>query len=106
MKVLVNTDTNIKGSEELNQHVEAIIRDVLERFIERITRVEVHLTDENSDNKSGIDDKRCLIEVRLASHQPIVSTHEAATIEQAIEGAAKLMVHRLDSTLGRLEQYD
>ncbi|WP_041467245.1 HPF/RaiA family ribosome-associated protein [Chlorobium phaeobacteroides] len=91
---------------ELNQYAEAIIRDLLDRFSERITRVEIHLSDENSDNKSGIDDKRCLIEVRLVSHQPIVSTHQAATIEQAIDGAAKIMVHTLDSTISRLDKYD
>jgi ribosome-associated translation inhibitor RaiA len=106
MKVQINTDSNIKGSNELTQYGEAIIRDILGRFSERITRVEIHLSDENSDNKSGIDDKRCLMEVRLANHQPIVSTHNAETIEKAIDGAAKLMVHTLDSTIGRLDKYD
>jgi ribosome-associated translation inhibitor RaiA len=106
MKVQINTDSNIKGSDALTQFADGIIRDSLGRFSERITRVEIHLSDENSDNKSGIDDKRCLMEVRLASHQPIVSTHQAATIEQAIDGAAKIMVHTLDSTIGRLEKYD
>ena len=106
MKVQINTDSNIKGSNELTQYGEAIIRDVLGRFSGRITRVEIHLSDENSDNKSGIDDKRCLLEVRLANHQPIVSTHEGDTIEQAIEGALRTMVQTLDSTIGRLDKYD
>ena len=106
MKVQINTDNNINGSTKLTNYADATIRDVLERFSERITRVEIHLSDENSDNKSGIDDKRCLLEVRLASHQPLVSTHQAATIEQALDGAAKKMVHTLNSTIGRLDKYD
>ncbi len=52
MQILVNTDNYIAGGEEL-------------------TRVEVHLTDENSISKSGDTDKRCVMEVRSADYQPI-----------------------------------
>jgi len=66
-----------------------------------ITRVEVHLSDENA-GKAGSHDKRCMIEARLEGHQPIAVTDEAETLGQAIGGAAEKLKHSLDHTLGRL----
>ena len=103
MHIQINTDSNIEGDNALTQQVEAIVRETLDRFSEQITRVEVHLSDENSDRKSGTDDKRCLLEVRLIGLQPIVVSHQAATLEQAVDGAAEKLKRSLDSTLGRLD---
>lgn len=103
MQVQINTDSNIEGNEALAQQVESAVRGTLDRFSEQITRVEVHLSDENSGDKFGTKDKRCLLEVRLASRQPIVVSDQAATVEEAVDGAAQKMKHSLDSTLGRLD---
>jgi len=105
MLVQINTDNNIAGSETLTQHAEAAVREALDHLIEHITRVAVHLSDENSDKKGGTDDMRCMLEARLASHQPIAVSHQAATLEQAIDGAAKKLRHSLDSALGRLGRH-
>jgi ribosome-associated translation inhibitor RaiA len=102
MHVQINTDTNIKGDNALVQRVEAIVSGTLDRFSEQITRVQVHLSDENSHRKPGTDDKRCLLEARLAGHQPIAVSHQAATLEQAVDGAAEKLKRVLDGTLGRL----
>jgi hypothetical protein len=102
MLVQINTDGNIEGTEALGQQAEAVVRDALEHCSEHITRVEVHLSDENSNKKIGTGDKRCLLEARLASRQPIAVSHQAATLEQAIGGAAKKMRHSLETVLGRL----
>ncbi|WP_373539944.1 HPF/RaiA family ribosome-associated protein [Chamaesiphon sp.] len=102
MKIQVETDSNIEGNTMLTQSVETVVRDTLDRFSSQITRVEVHLSDENSGEKFGTDDKRCLLEVRLASHQPIAVTDRAATPEQAVSGAAEKMKHLLETTLGRM----
>lgn len=102
MQVQINTDGNIEGDNALTQQVEAVVRAALDRFSEQITRVEVHLSDENSGHKSGAKDKRCLLEVRLAGREPIAASDEAPTVEEAVDGAAQKMKHRLDSTLGRL----
>ncbi len=101
MIVQINTDRNITGNDALAQQVEAQVRDTLDRFSERISRVEVHLSDENSDNKSGAQDKRCLMEVRLAGRQPIAVSHQAPTVDLAVDGAAEKMKRSLDSVLGR-----
>ena len=42
------------------------------------------------------------MEARLEGHQPVAVTDEAATIDQAIDGAAEKLKRLLDHTLGRL----
>lgn len=104
MQVQINTDRNIEGNHALTQQIEAAVRSTLDRFSEQVTRVEVHLSDENSEHKFGAKDKRCLLEVRLAGREPIAASDQAPTVEEAVDGAAQKMKHRLDSTLGRLGQ--
>jgi ribosome-associated translation inhibitor RaiA len=101
MLIQVNTDDNVNNSDTLTEWVEATVRDVLDRFADQLTRVEVHLSDENSDKKAGRSDMRCLLEARLAGLQPVAVTDEAETVEQAVEGAVRKMRRSLDSTLGR-----
>ena len=66
MQIQINTDKNISAHEALAQSVENDLRADLSGFSDDITRIEVHLSDENSAAKSGMMDKRCLLEVRLA----------------------------------------
>ncbi|MFC2093971.1 HPF/RaiA family ribosome-associated protein, partial [Bacteroidota bacterium] len=69
MKIQFNTDSNITESKELRDSLIALISEGLSRFSEHITRLEVHLSDENS-LKEGLNDKRCLLEARLEGRQP------------------------------------
>lgn len=103
MQVQINTDGNIDGREQMAEHVESQVRGALDRFSERITRVEVHLRDDNSDKKVGPGDKRCLLEARLADRQPIVVSEGAATMELAVDRAAGKLKRSIESILGRLE---
>ena len=103
MIIQINTDSNIEGNRELAQQIKAVVENGLERFGGQITRVEVHLSDENSDKKFGTEDKRCLLEARLAGLQPIAVTHEAATLEQAVDGAVGKLIRAIDTTLGKLD---
>ena len=80
MKIQINTDKNISGHEALTLSIEDILRPDLSRFSDQITRIEVHLSDENSAAKSGTPDKRCLLEVRLAGEHPISVSEQAQTI--------------------------
>ncbi|HEY3394595.1 MAG TPA: HPF/RaiA family ribosome-associated protein [Lacipirellulaceae bacterium] len=103
MQIRVTTDNNITGSEGLTSHVEGVVADVLGRFSQRLTRVEVHLADENSRAKSGENDKRCTMEARPRGLKPIAVTQQAATIDQAIDAAADTLAKSLDRTLERLD---
>ena len=62
MNIQVNTDHNIEGSAELNSYVQSSLAEAFARFKVAITRIEVHLSDENA-GKTGGNDKRCLLEV-------------------------------------------
>jgi len=101
MQVHVNSN-HIEGSARLQEWVGASVADRLERFEEFLSRVEVHIGDENG-SKSGADDKRCQIEARPKGHQPLSVTHKAESLEQAIEGAAEKMRHALEHLVGKLE---
>ncbi len=102
MKIQINTDDNIAGREELAEQTKATVISTLGHLAEHITRVEVHLNDENSD-KGGSHDKRCMMEARLEGHQPIAVTDAAETIDQAIDGAVHKLKRLLDHTLARLK---
>jgi len=104
MKIQLNTDAHIDGTEALAAQVSATVEQALERFSEHITRVEVHLSDENG-GKSGQKDQRCVLEARLEGRQPVAVTDHAATIEQAVNGATHKLARLLESTLGRLHDH-
>lgn len=85
----------------------AYFTETLEQMFSRfdqITRLEVHLSDENG-GKDGGDDKRCLLEARLKGLKPIVVTHHAETIDIAVSGAADKLKKTLDSTIGKLRNH-
>jgi ribosome-associated translation inhibitor RaiA len=105
MRIQTNTGRNITGSEGLAAHARTVIEGALARFSDRITRVEVHLSDENGA-RGGVEDKRCMMEARLEGRQPIAVTHQAATVEQAMEGAANKLKRAIESTIGRLRDGD
>jgi len=104
MQIQINTDSNIEGREELATEFRIVVEDTLSRFSDHITRVEVHLSDENSD-KGGSADKRCVMEARLKGPPPIAVTDQAATVGQAVDGAASKLKKAIESSLGRLRDH-
>lgn len=105
MQIQINTDKNISGDEPKAQSIEATLNHVLARFADQITRLEVHLSDENSSSKQGVIDKRCLLEARLAGRKPTSVSDTALTIHQSVNGAAQKMVNLLESELGKLSKH-
>ncbi|HVR34968.1 MAG TPA: HPF/RaiA family ribosome-associated protein [Methylomirabilota bacterium] len=101
MKIQINTDNHITGRESLVVKAEATITGALGHFAKHVTRVEVHLSDENGE-KTGGRDKRCIMEARLEGRQPIAVTDESDSLDGAIIGAADKLKSSLASTLGRL----
>ncbi|MEO6699591.1 MAG: HPF/RaiA family ribosome-associated protein [Paraperlucidibaca sp.] len=101
MQIQINTDKNISGNEAFAHSVEEVLKHVLSRFSDQITRVEAHFSDVNSSAKSGAPDKRCLLEVRVAGQQPIAVSEQAQSLDQAVKSAAHQMVHLLESKLGK-----
>jgi hypothetical protein len=100
MQVLINTDHNVEGREAMAAEVTTVVVGALQRFSDRITRVEVHIGDENG-SKGGPNDKRCMMEARLKGRQPIAVTHHAETIALAVHGAAHDLTRVIESALDR-----
>ena len=101
MHIQTNTDRSVTGSDGLSARGTTIVERALARFSGRISRVEIHLSDENGA-RGGDEDKRCMMEARLEGLQPIAVTHRAATVEQAMDGAADKLKRSIESLLGRL----
>ena len=102
MQIQFNTDKNVTGNEELIASSNTLIAEELRRFSQKITRVEVHLSDEDG-NKKGFNDKRCIMEARHAGMKPIAVTDHANTHEQAIIGAINKLKISLEKVTGRLK---
>ena len=103
MHIQINTDDTVEGHDGLIAQLEAEIRDGLSRFADQITRVELHLSDENGA-KSGSDDKRCVLEVRPAGQKPVAVTNAADSLQEASAGAVQKMQHKLQSLFGRQDR--
>ena len=103
MLVHINTDNHIQGRERLVQEVEASVEESLGRFAPQLTRVEVHLSDENGQKETA-DDKRCKLEARLAGLQPVGVTGVGSNLDQAVASALEKLHSLLDRKLGRLAE--
>lgn len=101
MQINVNTDKTIGRTQGLDEHVQTVVGAAVQRFGEQITRIEVHLSDENSE-KSADGGSRCTLEARVTGYQPVAVSNHAATLHQAINGAADKLKRAIDSALGRL----
>ena len=100
MNIHINTGHNIQSNQTLIAKFRSIIESSLSRMSDHITKVEVHLKDEDGDKK-GKNDKRCMIEARLEGRQPIVVTNHADTFNQALDGAIDKLINMIESILGR-----
>lgn len=91
---------NLPQSDALETHVEDSLTNALKRFADRLTRIEIHLSDENSPSKHGPADKRCLMEARPAGLKPISVEDRTDDIYASVKGAAKklerALAHRLE----------
>jgi hypothetical protein len=104
MQILINTDKNIEGSERLVNFYTTEITNELDRFEHFVTRIEVHLGDENSE-KEGKNDKRCLIEARIAKKQPVAVTAYEDTVEKAFHVALEKVKRVLDASHEKMKEY-
>ncbi len=97
MQIQLTTDNHIEGNAKLKGYVESLVESNLERFARRVTRVEVHLSGQNSNHKSGAKDIRCKMEARIAGKQPFSVTAEEESVDRALDGA----ITKLERALAR-----
>ncbi len=100
MEIDIGSDHNINVHEPWAEELKSTVSHALRHQREHLTRVVLHLSDENAD-KAGDADKRCAMEGRLKGKQPVAVTHHASTFDHAVSGAAEKLARLLEHTLGR-----
>lgn len=100
MRIQINSDKTINVDADLTRLVKDKSTSALDRFAEKLTRVEIHLSDIDN-KKTGRPDKRCLIEVRPAGDRPLAASAIATTTESAVEGALGKMKRSLTTFFGK-----
>ena len=101
MFIQINTDNQIESDGARDARMEEQIRQRLSRFEERITDIQVHVSDVNGP-RGGSEDLKCTLEARINGLQPVAVSEHGATVDRAILGATKKAARALDHQLGRL----
>ena len=101
MFIQINTDNQVPSDAERDAQIEEQVRQRLARFEERITDVEIHVSDINGP-RGGAADLRCTLEARVNGVPPVAVTDNGSTVDRAILGAAKKAARALDHQLGKL----
>ncbi len=81
-------------SDALDDHIREQVSHENKRFAGRLTRVEAHVSDDNG-GKHGPRDRRCVLEARPRSLEPIVASHEGDDIYQVVREAARKLSRAL-----------
>ena len=102
MQIQVHTNDNIQGGESLIRWAQDEAAAKLARFREHVTRVELFLSDVDA-GKSGVDDKRCVIEARPAGRQPLTVTADADKTADAFTASIDKLIRALETDLGRVK---
>ena len=104
MQFQFNSDSSVMGTENVAERIEAVCRQKLARFEERLTRLEVHVSDENA-SKGGSDDKTCMIEARPRGGKPLGVTAHAGKVDDAARKAANVLSERLERHFGKGDKH-
>ncbi|MEP0392719.1 MAG: HPF/RaiA family ribosome-associated protein [Erythrobacter sp.] len=104
MQFQFNSDSSVMGTVNVATRIEEMVREKLSRFGERLTRVEVHVSDVNG-TKHGADDKHCMIEARPRGGRPIGVTGRADKVDAAARRAANILAQRLERLFGKEERH-
>jgi len=101
MQLQLNTDKHIQGTENLKASVADKLEKTLKHLTDHITRIEVHLSDQNGD-KGGADDILCKIEARLKGKQPVLVQSKSDDKDKAVTEAAEKLKAAMNSIIGKM----
>jgi len=104
MQIQVNADNHLESSEARNAWARGVVEGAMAHFADSVTRVEVHLSDENA-GKGGAAVLRCRMEARLNGRAPVAVSNDASGMDAAVNGAAHKLVRATSSALGRADRH-
>jgi hypothetical protein len=87
MQIRVNADEHIDSNEELTLRIEGVVEGSLDRYQDRVTLVEVHLS-RLTHHHGGGRDMCCRMEAHVGALKPVAVSHEAFTLTEAIHAAS------------------
>ncbi len=101
MQITLHTGPHIEGGQPMTDHLQAVVKAALQRFGEKVTRVEAHLSDANSTARTGHGDVHCTLEAHIVGLEPVVAKEQADTAHQAIDGAVRRLKRVVGTTIGK-----
>jgi hypothetical protein len=104
MIILINTDKNLRENEAERDALKLLIRQEMKPYIAHISRIDVHLSDENGA-KGGYNDKRCMLEVRIEGRLPMAVTAHAETEDFAVAAALEILKELFVDSMRKLQYY-
>lgn len=102
MKIQFNTDKSIQIDERRNDFFCKQITEVIKSQAAHITRIEVHISDQNG-SKNGLNDKRCSMEARLEGRSPLAITANVDTVEHDESYATEKLKSSLETIIGHIK---
>ena len=102
MQIRVDADDHIDSNDELADRVEGVVEGSLERYRDRVAVVVVHLS-RLVQHRPGERDMCCRMEAQAGSLKPIVVTHEALTLTEAIHAASAKLERAVHDALKSLK---
>lgn len=100
MQIQINADNHLGSSAARDDWARGVVDAAMSHFADVVTRVEVHLSDENA-GKGAAAVVRCKMEARITGRPPIAVAHDAASLDPAVNGAADKLVRATGHALGR-----
>lgn len=100
MQIQINAPHG-NAPDDFYKFIEERITEVLQPYESHLTRIEVHLKDQNAD-KGGVD-QRCMMEARLRGRDPIATEAVATEPQDAVRQALDKLKHALRHRIGKLK---
>ena len=104
MIIQYNTDKTINGDKKHEDYFTNLIEKECKRFSSQLSRIEVHMSDQNG-KKEGPRDILCKLEARIEGRQPIAVSNKGDVVEKAIAGAVEKLKASLETIFGRLQNH-
>jgi ribosome-associated translation inhibitor RaiA len=101
MEIQISVGKNLQEKKMLSGLLTPFISDMLSRYKNKITQLEVQLSDEKNGHENGWSDKQVKLEAYLKDKNPITVSDQNSNYVQAVKGAVDKLRATLYTTLER-----
>jgi ribosome-associated translation inhibitor RaiA len=101
MQVLLHAAKDTDGSSAMAEHLRTVVHHTLDRFGDRVTSVEAHLSSVSGTTRLLHNDVHCLITARLRGQESVVVNEQAHNAHRAIAGAMHKLKSAVDTAIAK-----